>query len=93
MRIVQVAVFYLLFITCGAAKADCICQCVNGSMQPICSSSIDLPPICPPTLCPMMAPSIPPISAPGLPPLGTTYCRQARVCDQFGNCRWQEICR
>lgn len=30
-----------------AAKGGCICQCVNGQMQPLCDSSIDLPPLCP----------------------------------------------
>ena len=38
------------------ANADCTCQCVNGQMQPLCSSAIDLPPICPPTICPITAP-------------------------------------
>lgn len=33
------------------AMADCTCECVNGQMQPLCDRSIDLPPICPPTLC------------------------------------------
>src|SRR5262249_17312466 len=28
-----------------------------------------------------------------IPPLGTTSCRQAQTCDQFGNCRWQQVCR
>jgi hypothetical protein len=75
------------------AEAACTCQCVNGQMQPLCSSAIDVPPICPPTVCPIMAPSIAPIAPPTIPPAGTTACRQARVCDQFGNCRWQEVCR
>jgi hypothetical protein len=54
---------------------------------------LDIPPICPPTICPIMSPSIPPIMAPTIPPLGTNSCRQARVCDQFGNCQWREVCR
>src|SRR4051812_8396586 len=31
------------------------------------------------------------INPPRFPPLGTTFCRQARICDQFGNCRWQGL--
>jgi hypothetical protein len=74
------------------AGAACTCQCVDGEMQPLCGSAIDLPPICPPAVCPLAAPSIAPISPPALPPLGTSACRQARVCDQFGNCRWEQVC-
>lgn len=76
----------------GPAMADCTCECVNGRMQPLCDSSIDLPPICPPTLCPLAAPSLEPLNPPTLPPLGTSECHQARVCDEFGNCRWQQVC-
>jgi hypothetical protein len=75
------------------ASAGCICQCVDGHMQPLCTNAIDVPPICPPTICPIMAPSIAPINSPTIPPIGTSICRQARVCDQFGNCQWQQVCR
>ena len=27
------------------------------------------------------------------PAPGHTSCRQAQICDQFGNCRWQQVCR
>lgn len=27
------------------------------------------------------------------PPIGTSHCRQAQVCDRYGNCRWQQVCR
>ena len=72
--------------------ASCICQCVDGAMQPLCSSSIDIAPICPPTICPITPPAIAPIAPPMLPPLGTSSCHQAQVCDQFGNCQWQQVC-
>lgn len=74
------------------AIAGCTCQCVNGRMQPLCDSAIDLRPICPPTICGITPPSIAPINPPTIPPLGTTQCRQAQVCDTFGNCRWQQVC-
>lgn len=51
MRAALFALTILLFG--GAANAACTCQCVNGQMQPLCQSSIDLPPICPPTICPI----------------------------------------
>lgn len=82
-----------IFVFVLPAHSECICQCVDGHMQPLCSSSIDLPPICPPTICPIMSPSIVPINPPTIPPIGTSSCRQARVCDTFGNCQWQQVCR
>ena len=75
------------------ARAECVCRCVGGEMQPLCQSSIDLPPICPPTTCPISAPSIAPINPPTIPPIGTNACRQAKVCDTFGNCQWQQVGR
>ncbi len=75
------------------AEASCTCQCVDGAMQPLCDSAIDVAPICPSRICPIAGPSIAPINPPTIPPLGTSSCRQARVCDPFGNCRWQQVCR
>jgi hypothetical protein len=75
------------------AEASCTCQCVDGEMQPLCSSAIDIPPICPPRVCPIAGPSIAPINPPTIPPLGTSSCRQAQVCDRYGNCRWQQVCQ
>jgi len=92
-RVVTSLAAAVLLAGSTTAYAECTCQCVNGHMQPLCDSSIDLPPICPPMVCPIATPSIAPISPPTLPPLGTTSCRQARVCDPYGNCRWQEVCR
>ncbi len=90
MRRVLIAVIALA--VAAPAAADCICECVNGHMRPICSSAIDLPPICPPAVCPLAPPSIPPIQPPVIPPVGTTECRQKRVCDLYGNCVWRTIC-
>ncbi len=78
---VALSALFFLAIKIDAADAACICKCVDGEMQPLCQSSIDLPPICPPAV------------PPSLPPLGTSQCRQARVCDNFGNCQWQQVCR
>jgi hypothetical protein len=86
------SLIFMALASSTAAYAGCTCQCVNGQMQPLCDSSIDLAPICPPTICPITAPSIVPINPPTLPPLGTTSCRQAQVCDPYGNCRWQQVC-
>jgi len=77
----------------AAASAACTCQCVNGQMQPLCQSAIDLPPVCAPTICPIAAPSLAPLTAPILPPLGTSQCEQAQICDTQGKCEWQQVCR
>jgi hypothetical protein len=75
------------------ATANCICQCVDGKMQPLCNTHLAVPPICPPTICPIMTPSIAPINPPTIPPIGSTLCRQARGCDSFGNCEWRQLCQ
>jgi hypothetical protein len=51
--------FCIGFALTSQARAECTCQCVNGRMQPLCSSSLDLPPICPPAICPIISPSRP----------------------------------
>jgi len=77
-----------------SANAACVCRCVNGEVRALCSSSIDLPPICPPTVCPITPPSVAPIQAPRIPPIGTTVCRQAQVVNPHtGRYEWREVCR
>ena len=94
MRLALALVSVCVAVLVGVrAEASCTCQCVDGEMQPLCSSSIDIPPICPPRICPIAAPSIAPIDPLRIPPIGTSSCRQARICDAFGNCRWQQVCQ
>ena len=85
----------LLFLAINTERADAggLCQCVDGQMQPLCQSSIDVRPVCPAAVCPIAVPSIAPVKPATIPPIGTSQCRQARVCDTFGNCQWQEVCR
>jgi hypothetical protein len=77
MRLI-LAVGFVCLLTVPS-DAACVCRCVNGEMQPLCDSSIDLPPMCPPTLCSIAPPSIAPIQPLGLPPLGTSGCTQQQV--------------
>jgi hypothetical protein len=65
------------------AYATCICRCVGGEMQPICSNAIEIRPICPPTICQIVPPSIPPIAAPVVPPVGTTTCGPQQVLESI----------
>jgi len=72
----------------------CQCKCVNGNVQAICSSTIDLQPICSPQICPLVPPSVRPIQPAELPPLGTTNCTMQQVYNsQRGLYEWKNICR
>ena len=76
------------------AQASCICQCVNGHMQAICTSTLDVRPICPPTVCPIMTPSVRPIDMPRVPPIGTTQCSNQQVLNPYTRqYEWRQICR
>lgn len=87
----KLAIFVLLFSS--AAFADCICQCVNGEVQSICSSSIDLPPICAPRVCPIVPPAVHPIDPPVIPPIGTNKCESKQVWNQYTEQHeWRLIC-
>ena len=92
--ICSTAVLIAGFFLAGHATAACVCRCVDGEMRPLCSNSIEIPPICPPTVCSITPPSIAPIQAPRVPPIGTTNCRQAQVLNpRTGQYEWREVCR
>lgn len=74
--------------------AACSCECINGSVQAVCSNSLDIRPICPPRICPIVPPSIQPIQTPYIPPIGTSGCRQEQVLNPYTNqYEWRSICR
>lgn len=75
------------------ARADCVCRCVDGQMQPLCSNTIDIPPVCMPTVCAIAPPSIAPITPPSIPPLGASSCSPRQVQDpDTGRYEWQRVC-
>jgi hypothetical protein len=75
------------------AWAACVCRCVDGQMQPLCESSIDLPPVCPATLCALPLPLSKPIEPPALPPLGTKKCSPRQVQNpDTGQYEWRDLC-
>ena len=83
---------FAIFLT-TKSDAACVCRCVDGEMQPLCSSSIDLPPICPPTICSLVPPSIAPIQPPGIRPLGTSRCAQRQVLNPSTHqYEWRSVC-
>ncbi|WP_291847751.1 hypothetical protein [Bradyrhizobium sp.] len=92
MRRLISAIAFGVLLT-ASAKASCVCRCVDGEMQPLCSSSIDLPPICPLTICPLTPLSIAPIPPLQLPPLGTSQCEQRQVLNPATRrYEWRSIC-
>ena len=88
------AALVLAILWCGVASAECFFRCMNGEVQPICRSSLDVPPPCAPQVCPVVPPSIEPITAPRVPPVGTTSCRQVQVHNpRTMQYEWREVCR
>jgi hypothetical protein len=92
--IVNLGVLIVGLLTVSGAYAGCVCRCTNGQNVPLCSSTLDLPPICPPTVCPIQPPSIAPIQSPQLPPLGTQNCQQQQVLNPYTHqYEWRRVCR
>ena len=91
MRLLLTVVFAVwLTVECRAA---CVCRCVDGEMQPLCESSIELPPICPITVCAIAPPSIKPIQPLGIAPLGTSQCSQRQVLNPTTRqYEWRSVC-
>ena len=83
------ASFTLLYPHDSSARCDCLC--VDGEVEAVCESSLNIKPICAPRICPIDRPSLEPIKPPRLPPLGADECRQARVL--IGRIyEWHTIC-
>jgi hypothetical protein len=82
-----------LVLLASGAHAECICRCVNGEVQPICRSSLDVAPVCAPRVCPITPPSVQPIQRPMVPPVGASDCRQAQVLNPYtGRYEWRTVC-
>ena len=85
---------FLVLVPTSEVLAGCQCTCVNGQNVPLCTSSIDLRPICPPRICPITPPSVQPIQPPVVPPIGTTNCQQEQVLNIYtGQYEWRTVCR
>ena len=81
------------FVTSNA-YAGCVCRCVDGEVRALCESSIDLQPVCAPTVCPIVPPHIEPITPPRIPPIGTSECRNVQVYNpNTGQYEWQRVCQ
>lgn len=75
------------------AGARCVCRCVNGAVEPICESPLDLPPICSLQVCPLVPPAVTPIAPLTIPPVGTTSCQMQQVLNPVtGQYEWRQLC-
>ncbi len=59
----------------------------------VCDNTLDLPALRPPEIPPIPPPTIRPIPKPTIPPIGTSQCQPQYLCDSWGNCRWETVCR
>ena len=93
-------IFYIFFyfviaffiIDNKEAQAACTCECVNGQKVPLCSSSIDIRPMCM-GLCPLTPPNLAPLPSLNLPPLGTKKCTYMQVYDPMTKrYEWENVC-
>jgi hypothetical protein len=76
------------------ASAACVCRCVDGRMQALCGSALDVEPVCPPAICPPPLLSVQPIPHLVVPPVGTSACREAQIFDErSGRYVWRTVCR
>lgn len=91
----QVTIVFALLVGLFMSEnvlADCRCVCINGEVQAICSSSLDITPICPPKICPITPPSVTPIQPPRVPPIGTSNCVQKQVYNEYTRrYEWKEV--
>lgn len=94
-RVVMILVAMLgVGFTVLPVQARCACRCVNGEVKALCTSTLDVPPVCAPQVCPIVPPSIAPIAPLQLPPLGTTECEMGQVFNpRTRQYAWQRVCR
>ena len=94
MKFLLSVVFFIFSLNFSSNSfAYCSCECVNGQVQALCSSSLDIKPICAPRICPIVNPSIKPFDPIKIPPIGTQTCTNMQVYNQYTyTYEWEEIC-
>lgn len=73
------------------ANAGCSCQCVDGYRRSVCSNPFDIPPICSQLPCPFGRVSTDPNLSPLVGPRPNS-CQSVEQCDDYGNCKWRQVC-
>jgi hypothetical protein len=93
-RLVLLLVFFTTVLAGAQTTSSCRCACVNGEVKALCSSSIEVPPICAPRVCPIVTPSIKPIAPPRVPPVGTSKCALKQVYNErTQKYEWRSVCQ
>src|SRR5215831_8233735 len=69
----SLSVLVLVPLLTTSADANCICRCLDGRMQPLCSPENDTPAFCDPTPCGAL-----PASSPTASP-GGAQCSKAKI--------------
>lgn len=91
--ILALTLMVALVLSTGRAHASCSCECINGRQVPVCSTFIEIRPICPITMCPIPPVSIQPGPVIQVPPVGGHRCYQAQVFDRYFNQYvWRQVC-
>lgn len=94
MLAIAFATFVLVMTQVSVANANCVCRCVDGQMQAICSNTMQMPPNCPMTMCPTAPPTAAPMPSMRMQPHGTTSCSNQQVLNPYtGQYEWKQICR
>jgi hypothetical protein len=77
-----------------SAQAVCVCQCLNGLAQSVCTSTLDVPPFCPAIACSFAPPPLAVNPAPFLPQKDTRSCQMTQIYNpNSGRYEWRELCR
>lgn len=94
-RTVKALMVVLLTATPASAACRWTWDCGNGPCKQvqICDNAFDIPAIRPPEIAPIPAPTIRPLSPPVLPPIGAKQCSPQYLCNTYGQCGWQTVCR
>ena len=78
----------------ATVDAACVCGCVNGKVQPVCDSPVDLKPICARAHCPIPPRGKRPQPPASAPPLGATSCSMEQVLNpRTQRYEWRRICK
>ena len=89
----RLILFSVLVFVSFAVAARCECKCVNGNVQAICSSTLDMKPLCSPNVCPLVTPSVQPLQTPMVPPIGTSNCEKQQVYNAYTRkYEWKTLC-
>lgn len=76
------------------ASAACRCTCVNEQIEPVCSASTDLPPVCAPRTCSAKPATATLVAQSMAQPSASTQCHMDLVQNApAGRYEWKKVCK